>query len=163
MRPDRIIREFAMQNRPYFLLIYGCSISGKQQSNWNKIIDAARRLNDEAPHADRIHLISNFDSVRGYIGLPLATSNKRLANELSLPLMPSYFTISLDEVLTWLNQRIGSDRLRLTETQWSRIRAAGRSILSPGQPSEVPLARTMFVHDIDERQRYGGELRLLPT
>jgi hypothetical protein len=152
-----------MQNRPYFLLLYGCSISGKQQSDWSKIIDAARRLNDDASHTDRIHLISNFDSARGYIGLPLATSNKRLANDLGLPILPSYFTLALDEVLTWLNQRIGSDRLRLAEIQWSRIRAAGRSILAPERPSDVPLARTIFVHDVEDGRRSAGDLRLLPT
>ena len=63
-----------MENRPYFLLLYGCSIIGKQQSDWSKVMDAARRLNDDAPQADRIQLLSNFDSARGYIGLPLATS-----------------------------------------------------------------------------------------
>jgi hypothetical protein len=159
---NEIIGEHAMENRPYFVLLYGCSISGKQQSDWSKIIEAARRLNDAAPHADQIHLISNFDSVRGYIGLPLATSHKRLANDLGLPIMPSYFAVSLDEVVAWLKQCIGSDRLRLAETQWSRIRTAGRSILSPERPSDVPLGHTMFVRDIDERRLYGGDVLRLP-
>jgi hypothetical protein len=147
-----------MENRPYFLLIYGCSLSGKQQLDWSKIVDAARQINDAAPHENQVRLLGNFDSARGYLGLPLATSNKRLANDLDLPIIPSYFALSLDELVIWLNQLIESDRLRLAEAQWSRIRVASRSILSPERPSDVPTGRTFFVHDIDERPRFGGDI-----
>jgi hypothetical protein len=127
------------------------------------MLDAARQSNDAAPHKYQLHLLGNFDSVRGYLGFPLATSDKRLAKDLELPTLPSFFALSLGEVMTWLNQHIEPDRLRLAETQWSQIRSARRSILSPEQPSDVPLGRTLFVHDVDERQRYGGDVRRLPT
>jgi hypothetical protein len=143
-----------MENRPYFLLIYGCSLSGKPQL-WSKIVDVARQINDAAPHERQVHLLGNFDSVRGYLGFPLATSDKRLADYLGLPIIPGYFVVSLDEVITWLNQLVEPDRLHLAEAQWSRIRTACRGILSPGRPSDVPLGRTLFVQDIDESRRYG--------
>ena len=151
-----------MEHRPYFLLIYGCSLSGKQQLEWSKIVDAARQINDAAPHKNQLHLFGNFDSMQ-YLGFPLATSDKRLAYQLDLPIIPSYFALSLDEVITWLNQLVEPDRLRLAETQWSQIRAACRSILSPERPSDVPIGRTLFIRDIDERRRFGGDVRRLPT
>jgi hypothetical protein len=152
-----------MEHRSYFLMIYGCSLSGKQRLDWSKIVDAARQINDVTPHKNQVHLLGNFDSMRGYLGFPLATSSKRLAHDLDVPIMPSYFALSLDEFISWLNQLVEPDRLRLAETQWSQIRAACRSILSPERPSDVPLGRTLFIRDVDEGQRYGGDvLRLKP-
>jgi hypothetical protein len=152
-----------MQNRPYFLLLYGCSISGNQQFDWMKVFDAARQINDAVPQEQQIHLLGNFDNMRRYIGVPLATSNKRLASDLKLPLMPTYFTLSLDGITAWLDRLIEPDRLHLAEAQWSRIRSAGRSMLSPDRPSDVPLGHTLLVHDIDERRRYGGDIHRLST
>jgi hypothetical protein len=150
-----------MEHRSYFLMIYGCSLSGKQPVDWSKIVDAARQINDGAPHKSQVHLLGNFDSVRGYLGFPLATSSKQLAHDLNLPIIPSYFALSLDEVISWLNQLVEPDRLRLAEAQWSQIRTACRSILSPERPSDVPIGRTLFIRDVDERRRYGGGVRRL--
>jgi len=82
-----MIGEPVIEHRPYFLLIYGCSLSGKQQLEWSKIVDAARQINDAAPHKNQLHLFGNFDSMQ-YLGFPLATSDKRLAYQLDLPIMP---------------------------------------------------------------------------
>jgi hypothetical protein len=149
-----------MRDQPFLLLLYGCQVADISGREPQRVMRIVERLNMTLDDEDKLRLLGNLDSTRGYLGLPLATSHPELARTLHLPLMSAYFTVALDTVATWLQDLVPSDRVQRAETQWTRLRRASSTSMSPELASDIPAGRLLFIQDQDTAHRSDIFLRL---
>ena len=149
-----------MRDQPFLLLVYGCQVADITGREPQRIMPIVERLNMSLDDEDKLRLLGNLDSTRGYLGLPLATSHPELARALHLPLMSTYFTVALDAVASWLLDLVPSDRLQRAQTQWIRLRRASSTSMSAELASDIPAGRLLFIQDQDTAHRPDTFLRL---
>ena len=149
-----------MRDQPFLLLLYGCQVADISGREPQRIMPIVERLNMSLDDQHKLRLLGNLGPTRGYLGLPLATSHPELARGLQLPLMSAYFTVALDAVATWLLDFVPSDRLQRAETQWTRLRRASSTSMSPELASDIPAGRLLFIQDQDTTHRPDIFLRL---
>ena len=143
-----------MRDQPFLLLLYGCHVADISGREPQRIMRIVERLNMTLDDQHKLRLLGNFDPTRGYLGLPLATSHSELAHGLQLPRLSAYFTVALDAVATWLLDLVPSDRVQRAETQWTQLRRASSTSMSPELVSDIPAGRLLFVQDQDTAHRH---------
>jgi hypothetical protein len=135
-------------------LLFGCTLAAGRHPG--SILETAGQL--------KLPLLGNFgDQQIGYIGVPLATSDKEMAKALRISILPQSFAVPLDEVQVWLASFVGAEHLRQAEEQWTRLRSAHRrNVLVPGMPSALPTGKVFFVREVERVPKRYGSSDIMP-
>jgi hypothetical protein len=143
-----------MAPKPFLIVLYGCTLAGQHAPDPKLILPTADRLNQELDNSHKPRLMGNFDAMRGYIGLALATSDETLAHGLDIPLMPALFTIGIDAIESWVASFVTPNRMQVAETQWMQLQRASRSTLVVEVPSAIPNGQLFLVQDQNQARSH---------
>lgn len=123
----------------YTALIYGCTTDADYQAQGAGDGPVFAEIGRELGVA----IITAYEAEPAYIGVVLAVSSPRLAQEWGVPQLPLYFAAPLDELAAQIRAQVSKQALPRAKQAWARV----RQHVGSNHDIELAAGGLLYIHE----------------